>query len=93
MISLRRKMQVLLSVGVIWFRDIFKIIGKNHQCRRIASSVSQNTASRIHEEMDRGANGNGAVTGSIRAASIVFDNERLNEIETKFTRTKNELYI
>jgi len=72
MISLRRRMQVLLSVAVIWFRNIFKIIGKNHQCRRMASSVSRETASRVHEEMDRGAGGNGAVTGSVRAASVVF---------------------
>jgi len=40
---------------MIWFRDIFKIIGKNHLCRRITSSVLQETASRVHEEMDWGA--------------------------------------
>jgi len=54
-------MQVLLRVPLIWFRDIFKIVDKNHRCRRIAPSVSWETASRVHEEMDWGASGNGAV--------------------------------
>jgi hypothetical protein len=43
---------------MIWFRDIFKIIGKNHLCRHDVPSVSQETASRVHEEMDRGASDN-----------------------------------
>jgi hypothetical protein len=47
---------------MIWFRDIFKITGKDHQCRQIVlSSVSRETASRIHEEMDGGASGKRAV--------------------------------
>jgi len=46
---------------MIWFRDIFKIIGKDHQCRRITPSVSRETVSRVHEEMDGGASGNGVV--------------------------------
>jgi hypothetical protein len=50
---------------MIGFRDIFKIIGKNHPCRHGVSSVSRETASRGHEEMDRGANGKSAVTGSV----------------------------
>jgi hypothetical protein len=54
-------MSILLSVILIWFRDVFKIIGKNHLCRRNASSVSRETASRVHEEMDGGASGKSAV--------------------------------
>jgi hypothetical protein len=54
-----------MGVAVIWFREIFKIIGKYHPCRRFASSVSRETASRVHEEMDRGASGNDAATGSV----------------------------
>jgi len=47
---------------MIWFLDIFKIIGKDHQCRRIVTpSVSRETASRVHEEMCGGASGNDAV--------------------------------
>jgi hypothetical protein len=46
---------------MIWSRDIFEIIGKNHPCRHNVSSVSQETASRVHEEMDWGASGNDAV--------------------------------
>jgi hypothetical protein len=58
----RWRMQVLLSVTKIWFRDIFKIIGKDHQCRHIVmSSVSWETASRVHEEKDGGASGNDVV--------------------------------
>ncbi|MDR0327590.1 MAG: hypothetical protein LBI05_04765 [Planctomycetaceae bacterium] len=52
---------VLLSEHLIWFHDIFKIIDKNHQCRRITSSVSLEITSRGHEEMYGGASGNGAV--------------------------------
>jgi hypothetical protein len=52
---------VPLSEHLIWFHDIFKIIGKDHQCRRIMSSVSRETVSRGHEEMDGGASGNSAV--------------------------------
>ena len=46
---------------MIWFHEIFKIIGKDHQCRRMALGVSQEMASRIHEEMDGGASGEWAV--------------------------------
>ena len=43
-------------------------------------SVSQETASRGHEEMDWGANGNRAVTGSVKAASLnCLGNKRGNE--------------
>jgi hypothetical protein len=46
---------------LIGFRYIFKIIGKDHQCRCITPSVSRETASRIHEEMCGGASGKSAV--------------------------------
>ena len=46
---------------MIWSREIFKIIDKDHQCRRDASGVPQKTAGRVHEEMDGGASGEWAV--------------------------------
>jgi len=61
---------VLLGGHLIWFHDIFKIIGKDHQCRRVTPSVSREAASRIHEEMCGGASGNDAVRRLVKAASV-----------------------
>jgi len=68
----RWRIQVLLSVTMIWFRDIFEIIGKNHLCRHNVSGVSWETASRVHEEMDWGASGKYVANRLVKAASVVF---------------------
>ena len=86
----RWRISILLSVTMIWSREFFKITGKDHQCRRIASSVPQKTAGRAHEERDGGASGHRAVTGSGQAASVNFCNKRLSEMKTGFTDTENK---